>query len=151
MYTYVSYSGKHHAVGKMLVVNDDGSIEEAGFLRGECVGDAPCYVDVKGYIPMQKQIERAMAAGERLVAFRKGYYDSEDPAYYGEPNPLANPDLLGSDVPGILEAYQNTLNEKIAAAASSPQAFHDAGAAAPSTPSSDAPSGKDVCEVAAAQ
>lgn len=69
-----------------------------GIVRGEETTDSVCLVDVKGYIPMAKQIERQILAGQRLEAFRRGDFDV-DANYNGEfiePSVTSHPDFMPS-------------------------------------------------------
>lgn len=77
---------------------------------GEPKGTSPCYVDPKGYIPLRKQIERGIDAGERLRAYRRGEYDSLTNDFYdGEPSGILDPDFMPSTDVG---AIQESINEK---------------------------------------
>lgn len=103
---------------------------EDGEIRGEKKTDTPSLVDVRGYMPLAKQVERAIMAGERLEAFRKGDWDSEDPNYDGEPNRLSDPDFMPStDMVDViaeneakLEAYQRQQEEQLKAIQNAQQA-----------------------------
>lgn len=78
--------------------------------RGEVPTDTPSLVDVKGYIPMRKQVERAILAGERLVAFRREEFDSMDENYDGEPSELMDPDFMPSvDMPAIIDGFSEKI------------------------------------------
>lgn len=78
--------------------------------RGEVPTDTPSLVDVKGYIPMKKQVERAILAGERLVAFRREEFDSMDDDYDGEPSPMADPDFMPSvDMPALIDGFSEKM------------------------------------------
>ena len=96
---------------------------EVGEVRGEPKGDSPCYVDSKGYIPLKKQIDRAVLAGERLEAYRRGLLEEvlksaglsvNCPDYEGEPSIVDSPDFLPSvDYPRLYaEAVERARSEK---------------------------------------
>lgn len=89
---------------------------EEGELRGEINTDTPSLVDVKGYMPLAKQVERAILAGERLEAFRRGEFDSMDEDFYGEPSPLQDPDFMPStDMEAVATANSEKLKNQIEA------------------------------------
>ena len=78
-----------------------------GEIRGEEPTNTPSLVDPKGYVPLRKQVERAVANGERLVAFRRGEYDSDAEDYEGDPSPILDPDFMPSvDMPALAEAQK---------------------------------------------
>lgn len=85
---------------------------EDGEVRGDLCTSTPSKVDIKGYIPMRKQVQTLLANGERLEAYRRGeLYDSED---NWTPSPLADPDIIPSvDVPRISEELAVSINERI--------------------------------------
>lgn len=85
---------------------------EDGEIRGERKTDTPSLVDVRGYMPLAKQVERAIMAGERLEAFRKGDWDSDNPDYDGEPSRLSDPDFMPStDMEYIIQEQEQKLRE----------------------------------------
>lgn len=88
---------------------------EEGEIIGEPRTATRCFVDVKGYIPLRNQIERLMASGERLEAYRKAVYDfsrgmvgnyEED----FEPDVTQDPDFMPSvDMPIASAEYEAKL------------------------------------------
>lgn len=101
---------------------------EPGEVRGEPAGKSVSFVDKKGYVPMAKQINSALLAGERLEAFRRGVleqmdrdyraglYDSNDPDYSGSPSPILDPDLMPSvDYPRLKKYYEDKRAQMIKA------------------------------------
>lgn len=90
---------------------------EDGELRGEENTSTKSLVDKKGYMPLAKQVERALLAGERLEAFRRGEFDSFDDNFNGEPSPLQDPDFIPStDMDSVIRANTNNLKTALDAA-----------------------------------
>lgn len=87
-----------------------------GRIRGEARGLSPCKVDIKGYIPMRNQVERALAAGERLTAFRKEMFGSADLDYFNESDlsALDDPDFMPSvDMARVISSQQQKISAKM--------------------------------------
>lgn len=86
---------------------------EDGEIRGEEPSDTPSLVDIKGYIPLAKQVERAILSGERLKAFRRGDFDvSDDFDGFVEPSPAHDPDIVPSvDYPAMADDLQTKLDK----------------------------------------
>ena len=86
---------------------------------GERRGSSRSHLDVKGYIPIKKQVMRLLGAGRDLEEYRRrvyqgyqsGDYDG-DLNYEGEPSPLLDPDRLPSvDNARIISSLQERANK----------------------------------------
>lgn len=90
---------------------------EDGEFRGEENTSTPSLVDTKGYIPLQKQVERAVLAGERLEAFRRMEFDVDaDSDHWKEPSVLQDPDFIPStDMQSAMESNLSNLNKATSA------------------------------------
>lgn len=91
-----------------------GRTRAVGEVYGENRTATVCFVDVKGYIPLRRQVERSMANGERLLSFRKGVYQYEEGMVGNyedmEPLPTQDPDFMPSvDMPVITSEMQDKL------------------------------------------
>ena len=116
-----------------------------GRICGESRGLSPCKVDTKGYIPMRKQVERALAAGERLTAFRKEMFGSADPDYFNESDlsVIDDPDFMPSvDMEGVIESQQQKIAAKM-------QHKLQASPAAPAQPAPPSQKGAEGAKAAA--
>lgn len=114
------------------------SCMESGEFRGETRGNSVCLVDSKGYVPLRKQVERALSAGERLEAFRKGFYDSYNPEWEGEPSPLSDPDLIPSvDIPAIARHQEQKIQSVLDSQKSGPTPPAEPDSTVESTPLND--------------
>jgi len=61
---------------------------EQGEIRGEEPSSTPSLVDKRGYLSLKKQVERALQAGQRLEAYRRGEYAISDTDGFVEPSPI---------------------------------------------------------------